>query len=180
MSQTLFNFPFANTAKSLTLPSQFARMVELVETPDLKSCGLCGRAGSSPAPGTKAKLRHQFRFFFITMYTVYAISSISHKYIYVGLTSDLNARVRRHNNGQERTTKPYAPFQLIYQEKCDNRERARIREKYWKSGSGKEKLRKIRDQFSSDSNIGSQVSYLKCGPACRQAGSSPAPGTKLE
>ena len=64
-----------------------------------KSCGPCGRAGSSPAPGTKAKLRHQFRFFFITMYTVYAISSISHKYIYVGLTSDLNARVRRDNFG---------------------------------------------------------------------------------
>ncbi len=29
-----------------------ARMVELVDTQDLKSCGHCGRAGSSPAPGT--------------------------------------------------------------------------------------------------------------------------------
>ncbi len=27
-------------------------MVELVDTPDLKSCGHYGRAGSSPAPGT--------------------------------------------------------------------------------------------------------------------------------
>ncbi len=27
-------------------------MVELVDTQDLKSCGHCGRAGSSPAPGT--------------------------------------------------------------------------------------------------------------------------------
>ena len=27
-------------------------MVELVDTQDLKSCGHCGCAGSSPAPGT--------------------------------------------------------------------------------------------------------------------------------
>ncbi len=30
----------------------WARMVELVDTQDLKSCGHCGRAGSIPAPGT--------------------------------------------------------------------------------------------------------------------------------
>lgn len=28
-------------------------MVELVDTPDLKSCDYCGRAGSIPAPSTK-------------------------------------------------------------------------------------------------------------------------------
>ncbi len=28
-------------------------MVELVDTTDLKSVGHCGRAGSSPAPGTE-------------------------------------------------------------------------------------------------------------------------------
>ena len=32
---------------------QFARVVELVDTQDLKSCDHCGRAGSIPAPGTK-------------------------------------------------------------------------------------------------------------------------------
>ena len=30
-----------------------ARMVELVDTQDLKSCGHCGRTGSSPVPGTR-------------------------------------------------------------------------------------------------------------------------------
>ena len=127
-------------------------MVELVDTPDLKSCGPCGRAGSSPAPGTKAKLIYQFRFLFLGMFTVYAISSISPNYIYVGLTSDLKARIRRHNNGRERTTKPYAPFQLICYEECENRERARIREKYCKSGSGKESLRKIRNKIPLDNS----------------------------
>ena len=32
---------------------KYARMVELVDTLDLKSNDHCGRAGSSPAPGTK-------------------------------------------------------------------------------------------------------------------------------
>ena len=30
----------------------YAQVVELVDTKDLKSFGHCGRAGSSPAPGT--------------------------------------------------------------------------------------------------------------------------------
>ena len=33
----------------------FARVVKLVDTGDLKSPGHCGRAGSSPAPGTTIK-----------------------------------------------------------------------------------------------------------------------------
>jgi hypothetical protein len=33
-----------------------ARVVELVDTKDLKSFGHCGRAGSSPASGTSEKL----------------------------------------------------------------------------------------------------------------------------
>ena len=32
-----------------------ARVVELVDTQDLKSCGHCGRAGSTPAPGTEKR-----------------------------------------------------------------------------------------------------------------------------
>ena len=79
------------------------------------------------------------------MYTVYAISSKSRKYIYVGLTSDLERRLKQHNNGYEKTTKPYAPFVLLYQEKVNTRVEARIREKYWKSGVGKEKLKAMID-----------------------------------
>ena len=60
------------------------------------------------------------------------------------MTTDINARIKRHNNGYERTTKPYIPFELIYIEECPDRLHARKREKYWKSGIGKETLRNIR------------------------------------
>lgn len=62
------------------------------------------------------------------MFTVYAISSILKKnYIYVGLTSHLNERLRRHNKGYEKTTRSYAPFRLIYTEEVSTRQEARVR-----------------------------------------------------
>jgi putative endonuclease len=79
------------------------------------------------------------------MYYVYAISSLERNYIYVGLTDNLERRLIEHNTGKNKTTKPYSPFVLIYFEKCGNRIEARIKEKYFKSGSGKEKLRIIRE-----------------------------------
>ena len=71
------------------------------------------------------------------MYTVYAIKSVTHKYIYVGLTYDLEERLHRHNSGYEKTTKPYRPFELIYSEKVETRLLGREREKYFKSSTGK-------------------------------------------
>tara|TARA_R110000787_G_scaffold13816_1_gene42959 strand:- start:338 stop:604 length:267 start_codon:yes stop_codon:yes gene_type:complete len=79
------------------------------------------------------------------MFWVYAISSLKRNYIYVGLTSDLPSRIDRHNKGYEKTTKPYLPYVLLFSEQVETRLEARKREKYWKSGIGKEKLRKLRD-----------------------------------
>ncbi|TXD50493.1 GIY-YIG nuclease family protein [Polaribacter sp. IC066] len=79
------------------------------------------------------------------MFFVYAISSVVRNYIYVGLTSNFEERFKRHNSLREKTTKAYAPFELIYMEEAINRIEARKKEKYWKSGIGKEKLRSLRD-----------------------------------
>ncbi|MCU0407019.1 MAG: GIY-YIG nuclease family protein [Ignavibacteriaceae bacterium] len=71
------------------------------------------------------------------MYKVYAIN------MYVGLTSNQEERIQRHNSGRERTTRAYRPFELIYSEEQATREEARKREKYFKSGAGKEFLKKL-------------------------------------
>ena len=60
------------------------------------------------------------------------------------MTQDLENRFKRHNTGRERTTKPYLPFMIIFTEVHPDRVTARKREKYWKSGIGKEQLRKIK------------------------------------
>ncbi len=81
----------------------------------------------------------------LAMVWVYAISSLNYNYIYVGMSINVNERIERHNSRRERTTRHYAPFRLIYVEKCADRIEARKREKYWKSGVGKERLRKIKN-----------------------------------
>ena len=70
------------------------------------------------------------------MYKVYAIKSLSRKYIYVGLTHNLEDRLNRHNKGWEKTTGAYAPFKLIYSEEYNDRKSARQRDKYLKSRTG--------------------------------------------
>ena len=81
------------------------------------------------------------------MYFIYAISSIYFNYIYVGMTKDVEKRVQQHNSGRQRSTQPYKPFELIFVEEVNgSRNDARAREKYWKSGIGKEKLRILKDK----------------------------------
>jgi hypothetical protein len=53
-----------------------------------------------------------------SMFYVHAIASLEHNYIYVGLTQDVEERIKRHNGGRERTTKFYKPFELIFSEVC--------------------------------------------------------------
>ena len=77
------------------------------------------------------------------MYTVYALKSKIKKYIYVGMTQNFDQRIGRHNNGYEKTTKPYKPFKLIHREVYPSRIEARKREKYLKSGVGKEFLKTL-------------------------------------
>ncbi|UZD21544.1 GIY-YIG nuclease family protein [Algoriphagus halophytocola] len=74
------------------------------------------------------------------MVTVYALSSIARNYVYVGLTTNLEERVYRHNSGYERTTRPYRPFKLVYQKDFPTRAEARKFEKYLKTTTGKRKI----------------------------------------
>ncbi|SOC79610.1 putative endonuclease [Salinimicrobium sediminis] len=79
------------------------------------------------------------------MYYVYAISSLSRTYIYVGLTDNHERRIKQHNSGLNKTTKPYLPFKVIYLEEFQDRPSARKREKYLKSGIGKEFLKNLKE-----------------------------------
>ena len=75
------------------------------------------------------------------MYYVYAIKSLKKDWLYVGITDSLERRLNQHNKGQNRSTKPYAPFKLVYFEKATDRQSARVREKYLKTASGKRWLK---------------------------------------
>jgi len=81
--------------------------------------------------------------FLLHMYIVYAIKSVKDGRIYVGFTVDLENRIKEHNSGKNTSTKDYRPGRLIYSELQETRIEAREREKYLKSGIGKEFLRSL-------------------------------------
>ena len=76
-------------------------------------------------------------------YYVYILRSKKDSGFYVGMTKNLEDRLGRHNSGRESSTKARIPFEVVLIEEVPDRKTARIREKYWKSGSGREKIRKI-------------------------------------
>ena len=77
------------------------------------------------------------------MYCVYSIKSRGKNYIYVGITNDIERRTNEHNKGWVKTTRSFAPFKTVLVEKYPTRIEAREREKYLKSGCGKEYLKNI-------------------------------------
>jgi len=71
------------------------------------------------------------------MWYIYVLESLTDKKWYTGLTNDINARLRKHNTGQVKSTKSRKPFKIIYYEFCLHKKDAEAREKYLKSGMGK-------------------------------------------
>lgn len=81
------------------------------------------------------------------MFFVYAIQSKIDNRLYVGFTDNLERRFSEHNSGKTKSTKAYIPWELVYFESVENRIDARNREKYFKSGCGKEHLKMIIKKF---------------------------------
>ena len=61
--------------------------------------------------------------------------------LYVGSTGNLAERLERHAAGDSRWTSKRGPWRLVYSEEHVSRSEAMRREKYLKSGSGREWLR---------------------------------------
>lgn len=79
------------------------------------------------------------------MWIVYVLLSEVKPIKYVGFTSDINRRLKEHNSGLSKFTKAYKPWKLVYKEEFESRQEARNREKYLKSGFGREFLKNILD-----------------------------------
>ena len=68
----------------------------------------------------------------IFMYYVYILRSLKNGKYYIGYTSDLNKRIREHNEGKTKGNRFLKPFELIYKEEYQNATSARKREYYIK------------------------------------------------
>ena len=78
------------------------------------------------------------------MFTVYILYSIAYNKTYVGQTKDLDNRLLEHNvTAIKGFTVSYRPWVLIHQEDYATRTEAMKREKYLKSGMGREFVKTI-------------------------------------
>jgi len=75
------------------------------------------------------------------MYYTYVLLSKLDKKIYIGFTQDLKIRFNEHNKGLVKATKNRRPFLLIYYEACLDKHKAIKREKYFKTGFGRNFLK---------------------------------------
>lgn len=77
------------------------------------------------------------------MFYVYILQSLKDEDLYIGLTDNLERRIKEHNVGKTFATKSRKPFKLIFYEALPSLEEAIEREKFYKSGRGHEVLYKI-------------------------------------
>ena len=79
----------------------------------------------------------------------YVLQSLKDCRWYTGSTNDLRKRFKQHTDGLNRSTKHRGPFEVIYYEMCKNRDDARSRELFLKSGMGKRYLKTRLKRFLS-------------------------------
>ncbi|MDD4013728.1 MAG: GIY-YIG nuclease family protein [Candidatus Omnitrophica bacterium] len=78
------------------------------------------------------------------MYSIYVLKSLRNGKRYVGYTSKTpEERLKEHNKGDNSWTSQNGPLVLVYSEKVDNKTDAIKREKFLKSGKGREFLDSI-------------------------------------
>lgn len=85
------------------------------------------------------------------MYWVYCLHS-REGLRYVGQTSDLQKRISEHNSGESKWTRRGNDWKLVYSEELETRSEAVRRERYFKTGVGREYL---------DSIVGARSSVVR-------------------
>ncbi|HXN65063.1 MAG TPA: GIY-YIG nuclease family protein [Candidatus Acidoferrales bacterium] len=91
---------------------------------------------------------------FNAMFYVYVLRSSTTGRHYTGFTADLTQRLGQHNAGITKSTKNRGTWTLEYQETYPTRAEAMKREKFLKSGQGREELKRILRQKASVSEAG--------------------------
>ena len=73
---------------------------------------------------------------------VYILFSLKDRKLYIGFTYNLRKRLTEHARGEVSATRGRRPLVLIYYEYLVNKKDAKAREKFLKSGFGREQFKK--------------------------------------
>jgi putative endonuclease len=91
------------------------------------------------------------------MFYCYVLRSEKTGRRYVGSCENLADHIRRHNAGESKATKHGVPWILIHTESFRTRSEAAKRERYYKSGRGREELDNLRESGRRGDRPGVQI-----------------------
>ncbi len=77
------------------------------------------------------------------MYYVYILLNEAKTRTYTGVADDVNERLLRHNAGRVKSSQPYRPYKIIHTEPFETLSEARQRERFYKSTTGRRRLKKM-------------------------------------
>jgi len=80
------------------------------------------------------------------MFTTYVLRSKATRRLYTGSISNLARRLEQHNTDASVSTKHRGPWELVYREDFATLAEALRRERYLKTGKGREELTRALDQ----------------------------------
>ncbi|MEK7606991.1 MAG: GIY-YIG nuclease family protein [Patescibacteria group bacterium] len=83
---------------------------------------------------------------------VYILQSINYGTYYVGSTVEIEQRLRKHNNGQVKSTQSKKPWRLIYKEEYNSLGEARKREKHIKSWKERKAIERLIGKLTAPSS----------------------------
>jgi len=78
-----------------------------------------------------------------SMYTVYVIRSEKLRRYYIGYTEDIEDRLRHHNSGANKSTRPGIPWYVVYRELHVDEKSAWLRERQIKAYKGGAAFKKL-------------------------------------
>ena len=79
----------------------------------------------------------------MTMHYVYILLNRAKTRTYTGVADDVNKRLAVHNAGRVKASRPYRPYNIIHTESFQTLSGARQKEKFYKSTTGRRKLKEM-------------------------------------
>lgn len=89
----------------------------------------------------------------VVMYFVYIPLNEKRTKTYTGVSDDAEQRLKEHNAGKAKSSKPYRPYRIIHMESFGTLTEARRREKFYKSTTGRRRIKEMFLNLESNKTV---------------------------
>jgi len=87
------------------------------------------------------------------LFYTYILINKSASKTYTGSTTNLGRRLSEHNSGKVSFSRAYRPYEIVHYEVFESQKEAREKEKFYKSTTGRRRLKVIIAKWKADRNF---------------------------